>query len=485
MNATLPLVLITANRPRDVDASIRSYLRKERLPTKVVVVDDSHDVQTSEYIFDTVCRRARKASVPISYVDRAARIAIVRVLAGSGIPAAVAEFCLLGKASSWFTAGSARNTALVVLPATPFLMADDDTRGRVAGYGLRDEMDACLGGHDDPTHLRFFSSRSEAESKAQWVATDIFREISRWLGQRPGREFVVTNRSCPHIQQLAAEEKGIIRIVSIGTVGDSGFYSPAHLLWMASPETSAELLSSEEILRLALSSREVIRISPGMTVTHATVCMATAIGVDNRTLLPPFLPVGRNEDGFFGNLLARCAPEICTLHLPLAILHSAPEGRPYHRLPHQPQKIRLSELIIMLISGCRLCAGATTESAFRQLGEYLSSAAQSQRFECIAREAVQRSRRNLFEAIDQRRTANENLPRWWLARLNELQENVGRLIQSDDCWHPEELLGCSPTEVAQQTAKIARITGEMLKHWPTIIEISRECNSIFAGRRCN
>ena len=83
-------------------------------------------------------------------------------------------------------------------------------------------------------------------------------------------------------------------------VGDSGFYSPSHLLWMASPGVDDALRQSASLLNTAFNSREVIRIVPRVTFTHETVCMATTLGLDHTRTLPPFLPVLRNEDGFFG-----------------------------------------------------------------------------------------------------------------------------------------------------------------------------------------
>jgi hypothetical protein len=55
--------------------------------------------------------------------------------------------------------------------------------------------------------------------------------------------------------------------------------------------------------------------------------MAAACGLDNRAALPPYFPVGRNEDGIFGSVVQRCFRHAYFAHLPLSLLHSPPGRR--------------------------------------------------------------------------------------------------------------------------------------------------------------
>ena len=55
--------------------------------------------------------------------------------------------------------------------------------------------------------------------------------------------------------------------------------------------------------------------------------MAMHCGLDNRLALPPFLPVLRNGDGLFGQMLKSCRPSGLTAYLPLAIAHLPDEER--------------------------------------------------------------------------------------------------------------------------------------------------------------
>ena len=57
-------------------------------------------------------------------------------------------------------------------------------------------------------------------------------------------------------------------------------------------------VASSALVRAASASADSSgRLTSTNVVTHDSSCMATCVGLANRTLLPPFMPVGRNEDG--------------------------------------------------------------------------------------------------------------------------------------------------------------------------------------------
>src|SRR4029077_16768409 len=49
--------------------------------------------------------------------------------------------------------------------------------------------------------------------------------------------------------------------------------------------------------------------------------------MDNRDLLPPFMPVRRGQDMIFGMTLARCCHDALAAHLPWALVHVPVEKR--------------------------------------------------------------------------------------------------------------------------------------------------------------
>ncbi len=425
----ISFAVFTADRPELAAGCLSSYLSLPSLPASVIVMDDSRDEAN-------VARTAKVTrNISARYAGRGERRRYAAELARVGILEDVAAFCLLGPDGDWFTAGASRNAALLDTVGEKIFMADDDTRGRTV-VQPEHNTNVRLGGHEDPTDIRFFETRSAAKLAAEWKQVDLFGQVESFLGAG----------------------QGIIRLASCGVIGDSGFYSPAHLLWMASPETTARLRESDAVFSIALHSREVIRLVPEPTITRGTVCMATTLGLDNRQLLPPFLPVGRNEDGLFGNLMLRCFPEACTVHLPFGVSHEAPENRPYHRLPHEPQTIRLSELIILLLSAC-------TADDFRALGAHLVEVSSSpERFVQYARQIVAGARSALLRKIEERWAAFQPMSPLWRTQTDTLRTRLQELIDSPDCWQPLEL------QDARETARIVALTGKLIAWWPDIVE---------------
>lgn len=458
------LVIVTAGCAAQVEACLESYFAANRtLPAGILVLNDSRGLDDVTTDFHAARDMARRAGVSIRYASRRDRFAYLSLLTARGIPRHVAEFCLLGLDGDWFTAGANRNAGLLDLIGENLLMVDDDTRGQTAGSPLTAEW--RLAGSNDPTDIQVFSSREEAYRAALWREADLLGDAARLLRSRPGGDWDET-----------------VRVVACGIVGDSGFFSPVHLLWNASTKTITQLRKSRELLAIALSSREVIRIAPQPALTRGTVCMATAIGLDNHDMLPPFLPIGRNEDGFFGNLLLRCFPQVWTAHVPYAIVHAAAEGRRYERLPDQEQPIRLSELLILLLSTCHVDDPASPSSVFTRLARHLRKISRSTRdFEGHAREAVRAQRRHLLSVVERQIHEASEFSPLWRDKVGSLVVRLRELIGSRDCWIPAELRVLGRAEALEQTLRIVRLTSDLLGYWPNLAETARELRS--AGRR--
>lgn len=445
----ISLAVITADRPDAVHGCAVSYLSGATRPASIFIADDSRFERNAAATLGAARRVARESGLPVRYAGRRERERFVRKLSAAGIPEEIASFCLLGQGGGWFTAGANRNAALLELRGNRVLMVDDDTVGRAAVWPGGDG-NVINGGSLDPTDISFFRSREMAIAGAEWAPADLIATTRGYAG--------------------AGFETGRIALVSYGVVGDSGFYSPVHLLWMASGSTTERLRQSDADLETALTSREVIRLAPQPVATRGTVFMATALGMDNSQFLPPFLPVGRNEDGFFGNLLYRCLPDAWTLHAPVAVLHDSPAGRGYQRGAGDQQTIRFSELVILLLSACPVASGAAADSAFRELGRYLLELSGNPRqFADYARAVVAAARLGLLARIEDQFGELEGYSPLWRREISSFQQNVRELAASPACWQPAELLNVSETEMLSEVCRLVGLTGELLAHWPEMV----------------
>jgi hypothetical protein len=97
--------------------------------------------------------------------------------------------------------------------------------------------------------------------------------------------------------------------------------SPAFYLLTNGP-VRCRLMNDARAYELILAVNLVMRGAPCVTyASPAALTMGGCLSVDCGIVVPPFFPTGRNEDGFFGGLLAEMHPQALTAHLPFAVRH--------------------------------------------------------------------------------------------------------------------------------------------------------------------
>src|SRR5262249_43053237 len=75
------------------------------------------------------------------------------------------------------------------------------------------------------------------------------------------------------------------------------------------------------------TSRECLRVVHRATMSDRPPSHSTFLGLDNRQLLPPFLPEGRGQDVLFQLVLLLCFPDTLYARLPWALLHEPVDAR--------------------------------------------------------------------------------------------------------------------------------------------------------------
>ena len=110
-----------------------------------------------------------------------------------------------------------------------------------------------------------------------------------------------------------------------------------------------------------LTSREVLRLVRRPRIGRTTAWNTTAIGYDNRELLPPFVPLLRGEDLLFGHTLRLCFSNSFVSDLPWAIV-------PMHRKRGFSQQTYWKSQRPRLALGCNLAACMTSKSFWPGLG---------------------------------------------------------------------------------------------------------------------
>ncbi len=346
------VAVITADRPSILARSLGSFARHldaHGHAARLRVVDGSRDPSHQAANRALSADLAQRSGRTIDYAGVAEASALCGRLEGAGVPRETLGFALTPG-----SIGANRNLVLLFTAGEHVLMADDDivcepwTR-REARRGV------AVWGHTDPQDSEFFSTRDEARHAATWPAADLLSAHAAILGRplldllaRPD-ESPELGETCGHlIAALAERRRQPVRLTFTGIAGDSGTYCPYSRLFASGP-TQARLASSRDIFERALRSREVLRMTARTTLTHDPRCMAGCMGLANTGVVPPFMPVGRNEDGVFGAMTVAVDPLALFAHLPLGVVHDS--GRPAlyeDRSMRSASESRLSELLILL-----------------------------------------------------------------------------------------------------------------------------------------
>jgi hypothetical protein len=256
-----------------------------------------------------------------------------------------------------------------------------------------------------------------------------------------------------------------------GIAGDSGIGVTAYLFVDAASQ--ARLTRSEQDYLAAVSSRQVFRAVRRATITDGTTCVAVNLGLDNRGLLPPFIPVQRNSDGLFASELRACFHDACLGHFPFAILHDPEQTRRQNLSNYWERKrqLRTPELLAHLMSGRAMPQHAiNAAAALRDFGANLldiGSMADADFQETLRRQVWSAS------GVDPESSAAPQIPPAVAPFYRRYREQHFQLLRESITQErylaPWDLqaLG-APEEVQRLTRELVRRFGELLAAWPEI-----------------
>jgi hypothetical protein len=337
-------------------SALESSARKLSRPLCLQVIEDSTTEEAAANNRIQLARLVNSPAAEIHYASRAARRDFAnRLSKRAGIDPQTVEFALLGDSQYPVNTGAGRNCLLLANAGEVFLLADDDLAWRVA-KPPKCEPGLALTSSRDPTHFWFYTSPADTEQSAEWTDVDYLQEHELMLGKTIGECVLTLARTgALDLSGLSAESEwrmrtlgGRIAATSTGIVGDSGTGGTAYLF--LEPESHERVIQSEPHYRSYVTSRQVLRCVARNTVGSGDFCMAGNLGLDHRSLLPPFLPVDRNSDGLFGTMLRRCFPRSYFGFVPAPILHEPdpPRSDTFERIWGQQSRVTTNHIVTAL-----------------------------------------------------------------------------------------------------------------------------------------
>jgi hypothetical protein len=262
-----------------------------------------------------------------------------------------------------------------------------------------------------------------------------------------------------------------VGVSTAGLAGDSGMGSSFHFLLLQG-EARARLFADYEHLR---TTRGLIRAAPRLTLTDATHLMSPHLGLDLRSVPPPFHPVARNSDGIYGATLRLMDPDAYVAHLPWAAEHRPP-ARGFDQLdPHRrPLDFDLADLVLLCLQGAPFLPGTRkSEERLLAVGRHLQGLAALPTGDLeewlLLRRAQQLGR--LSETIAERLDQAENPPQAWVSDLETVLEGLASTLGDPAFVAPADLAESSDRPTRAQ--RLIGRYGALLEAWPALFACAR------------
>jgi len=488
---------VSRDRPallrRSVESAI-SNLRRYARRVDLRIYDDTAEAPARQETRAMLAELGRHEGYPVFYAGAEEKrdfAAALRTRAG-GVSAESIEFALFDPLGIGYAPGANSNAVLLDTCGKHIVHADDDTMFRFASLPATD-AGLRLSSAADPTEVRFFAGAREREAAVVLRDVDILSAHEALLGRtvadclrQHGGEADCDEVSPEFLLHLPAGGARVAATMA-GVCGDSGLGSSLFVLWLSG--RSRELaLQSEHHYRDAIRSREILRATDRPTLGSSAFLMTMHCGLDNRQALPPLLPVLRNADGLFGQMLKSWLPSGLTAYLPLAIAHLPAETRSSGGADPWRVRTRAADLLIALLHYViRAGACRSLEQELRSLGEQLAGVAglPAPEFQALSHQAWAENLSAHILALEQLLELHGGEPGYWAADLEAWVQTAQKAVTAEVPLIPEDLeQRVQPGEAAVIWQKLVRLFGELLQGWPAIRqaagELAREGRSLAA-----
>ncbi len=409
----------------------------------------------------------------ISFIGRKEKIAMQQMLRAR-CNAALLEFAFRPGASG------NRNIILLLSRGENVLFVDDDMVCDVWRLRSFGPVRITLGGHVEQREIRFYTRREDVCESLLPARIDLLDAHHAVLGRSirslaSSKAGVDKRGACAHLRAAArGSGRAVVRMTLSGIAGDTGATYPDRLLF-STGKWKTVLTGSREAFETAFRSREVCKVSSDYVVMHEIAWMTGCMGLTNTSMTPPFLPVGRNEDGLFGATLSAIDPQTLGCHIPYAVLHDSPRPSrfPGGRFP-SASETRSADLLIRLIHSW--AAGIRAKDSRRRLimlGKRLQSLAALQQpdFVRVTTLATLKTRERELSLIESALAERDTYPAYWQRHLRLYRTILLKHVTKPSFLLPLEFHGARTISAGyEEFRQFVHTAGELYVTWPTLWE---------------
>jgi len=385
------------------------------------------------------------------------------------------RFALLGDARFRSDYGANRNALLLATAGELCILVDDDTLPPDAvlpSFGSGIEVSSRF----DPNDYWFdeppWGSIPASDVDFVGLHQDMLgRHPRSVLGEYAGDDVSVEALESPLLELLKRPD-AYIGLTFLGHEGDAGTATNGWRLFLEGQSLERLVAPGyQERVRRRTCGRTVIR----RTISDGHFCAAMNLGLDNRQALPPFMPVGRNEDGVFSAALSATAPNCLRgFREGFVIRHAPLEFRSPFPAPIRFEGLKANDMLAMLIR--ELCAiGAYgSRASLKRLGRDLAELGRLEQgeFDAWVRSFVLRNLGLAVGEVEHGAAVRGSVCQELGADLSTYLRSMEAYVLRNDCDVPIDLDGTS-AERRQRFRTLIRRYGELLTCWPDLMQCAR------------
>lgn len=473
------LGVVTANRPRELARSLRSYrqnCRSHGRRTTFVVVDGSDGRDSADATRDEVFCGLDGTESAI-YIGSRQRRQLWKAAAEAGFPGDIVSWAVPDP-TDCYAAGATRNLLMLASAGTRLVTVDDDTVCSLRRCDWHEEGIAFVG-HGDPREAVWFANRADSINAGQRQDSDLLRLHESILGeglrslQSASKDMCDTEGACRHLTSvLQGFKKGRVRATWLGVAGDGAQYCPYSNLF-ATGRTRDRMASDESVFQMALSSREVIRGTRRTTVTDEPALMLYCAGLDCGQLLPPFNPTGFNEDGLFGALLRVCDRSAYIAHIATAIVHDSTRRSWYEpQIARSAAEVRLTDVLLRIMrSWASTSVTSVAEERMKELGRYFRTWASlnASEFRQHLKNVMLEAKWQMISKCESVALSGFDYPHYWRRSLDDYRDTLYNSVTHADFYIPVEYrVGQPSPESLAVLQRHIGMFGRLLCLWPDL-----------------
>lgn len=469
----------TKNRPELLVRCVKSFLENpgstER-GIKLHIVDDSDTpARTSRQTISDMCKNHH---MHLAWVDKKYRADFARKIArAANVPIKIVEFALMGNKDYAFRTGASRNTLLLLAAGNPSVQTDDDIICRIVPAPWKKEGITLMSLRADCHRYQYYTDAEKFHQTLTNDHRDFFSLHENLLGSHPAAVLIMNDRiNTEHLGGTLLEKIGHsasrLAVTFTGIYGDSGMSNHWQRVCLEGESFSKLVNHDELVYKQLLCTRYLFRSADNITIGDSQFCMAGVMGLDTRHLLPPFMPVLRNEDAIFGLLVHLCFKHAVKGYLPWALLHDPPFRSPVEDPSRAlnigfPGANAIVEAILWSLNVWPL--NDNPSHNLKTLGQYLTdlSCLPIHHFKSEVRKIYQRIIQNRINYLQHFLFEHAQAPEHWQHDMKQLIKNFQLLLYNEDVGVPADIEGDSQKRLATFQELIKEF-GNLLQYWPAI-----------------